>query len=131
MEHISTAFSIDLDASWKDLSKREQEVILHGNGGKTISLHGYRFEWEGVVHMLMRRFKNTTSEGMRQYYMRFFSDKPCTACKGARLKPESRAVKVGGQSIVQLSAMTVVERPGVPEGTQAHREPEAGRHRTA
>ena len=43
-------------------------------------------EWEGLVHKLMRSFKTTTSESMRTYYQKFFSDKPCPTCKGERLK---------------------------------------------
>ena len=44
---------------------------------------------------------------MKQYYMKFLSDKPCPTCGGERLRPESRAVKVGGSSIVDLSKMTI------------------------
>src|SRR4030081_240210 len=63
--------------------------------------------------MLMRRFKETTSESMRKHYLRYFSDKPCSACKGERLRPESRAVTIAdvgdvpGKSIVQVSRMTI------------------------
>src|SRR5207253_5396907 len=63
--------------------------------------------------MLMRRFKETTSESMRKHYLRYFSDKPCSACKGERLRPESRAVTIGdvgdtaGKSIVHVSRMTI------------------------
>jgi excinuclease ABC subunit A len=46
---------------------------------------------------------------MRRYYMRYFSDKPCPTCNGERLKPESRAVRVRGTGIVELSRMTIVE----------------------
>jgi len=42
---------------------------------------------------------------MRQYYMKFFSDKPCPTCGGARLRPESRAVKVGGKTLVELAGL--------------------------
>jgi excinuclease ABC subunit A len=66
-------------------------------------------EWEGLVHKLWRSFNSTTSEAQKQYYMKFLSDKPCPACKGERLKPESRAVKVHGRSIVQVSALTILE----------------------
>jgi excinuclease ABC subunit A len=65
--------------------------------------------WEGVVNQLHRRFKQTGSEAMRRYYMRYFSDKPCPTCNGERLKPESRAVRVRGTGIVELSRMTIVE----------------------
>jgi excinuclease ABC subunit A len=109
VETISRVFDIDLDRPWAKMTKREQEIILHGGNGKVIRVQGYTFQWEGVVNMLMRRFKQTESEGMRKYYMKYLSDKACTACGGARLKPESRAVKVGNTSIVELLRFTVVE----------------------
>ena len=109
VDHLARAFDVDLDKPWSKLTKREQDIILMGNEGKTVTVHGYRMHWEGVVNMLMRRFKNTASEGMRQYYMKYFSDKPCPECQGARLKPESRCVKVGSTTIVELSRMTVAE----------------------
>jgi excinuclease ABC subunit A len=68
-----------------------------------------RIHWEGVLNQLYRRLKSTGSEAMRRYYMRFFSDKPCPACGGERLRPESRAVKVRGVGIVELSRRTIRE----------------------
>jgi excinuclease ABC subunit A len=109
VEHIGRVFDIDLDRSWNKLSRREQETVLYGSDQRTLTVQGYKMRWEGVVNMLMRRFKQTESEGMRRYYMRFFSDKPCSDCGGARLRPESRAVKVGNKSIVELSHLTVTD----------------------
>ncbi|MFL5320617.1 MAG: excinuclease ABC subunit UvrA, partial [Myxococcaceae bacterium] len=112
VEAIGKAFKVDLDKPWKDLSAREQKVIMYGTEGKEFTVsYGdggkWRMEWEGMVNKLMRGFKNTESEAMRRYYMKFFSDKPCPTCGGERLKPESRAVKVHGKSIVQLSQLTI------------------------
>src|SRR5205085_1558542 len=73
----------------------------------------YRTSFEGIIPMLMRRFKETTSESMRKHYLRYFTDKPCSACQGERLRPESRAVSIGdgddvrGKSIVEVSRMTI------------------------
>src|SRR5262249_57507852 len=64
-------------------------------------------EWEGMVHKLLRSFRTTQSEAMRKYYARFFSPQPCPTCRGERLKPEVRAVKVHGKSIVELSRLTI------------------------
>ena len=83
-------------------------------GGRTGT---YKTSFEGIIPMLMRRFKETTSESMRKHYLRYFSDKPCSACKGERLRPESRAVSIGdvgetaGKSIVQVSRMTIGLEP--------------------
>jgi excinuclease ABC subunit A len=105
VEHLSRSLGIDLDTPWAKLSKRERDVILLGNEGTIRS----RIVWEGVVNQLHRRFKNTQSEPMRRYYMRYFSDKPCPTCSGERLRPESRAVKVRARSIVELSGLTIRE----------------------
>jgi excinuclease ABC subunit A len=104
VEHLSRSLGIDLDTPWRELTKAHRDVILYGNeGGRS------RIEWEGVVNQLLRRFKQTGSETMRRHYMRFFSDKPCQTCGGERLRPESRAVRIRGVGIVQLSKKTIVE----------------------
>jgi excinuclease ABC subunit A len=105
VEHLSRSLGIDLDTPWGKLSKRDQQIILAGNEG----MGRTRIVWEGVVNQLHRRFKQTGSEAMRRYYMRYFSDKPCPTCTGERLKPESRAVRIRGRGIVDLSRLTIVE----------------------
>src|SRR5512144_2757637 len=109
VEHLSRSLGIDLDTPWSKLPPRHREVILLGTeaaGGKS-----WRITWEGVVNQLERRLKATTSESMRRYYLRFFSDKPCPTCGGERLRPESRAVRIRGVGIVELSRKTIVEAP--------------------
>ncbi len=108
VEHLSRSLAIDLDVPWAKLPKAQRDIILHGNEGTNRA----RIVWEGVVNQLHRRFKSTGSEAMRRYYMRYFSDKPCPTCGGERLKPESRAVRICGKGIVDLSRMTIVEAHG-------------------
>ena len=107
VEHLSRSLGIDLDVPWAKLSRQHRDVILLGT--QAAGVKGYRIQWEGVLNQLYRRFKSTGSEAMRRYYMRFFSDKPCPACGGERLRAESRAVKVRGVGIVELSRMTIRE----------------------
>ncbi|MFZ5471180.1 MAG: excinuclease ABC subunit UvrA [Myxococcota bacterium] len=114
VEQLASAFKIDLDLPFEKLSKREQDLIFYGSHGREFTMKWgdggrWRVEWEGLVHKLMRSFKSTASESMRRYYMKFFSDKPCPVCQGERLRPESRAVKAHGQSIVELSRLTIGE----------------------
>jgi excinuclease ABC subunit A len=108
IDQFSQKHGIDLDAPFHKLPKKHQDIILFGNvdpeAGRPRPTWG---EFEGVVNQLMRRFKQTESETMRRYYMRYFSTKPCTTCAGARLKPESRAVKLHGKGIVDASALTI------------------------
>jgi excinuclease ABC subunit A len=108
IDQFSQKHGIDLDAPFQKLAKKHQDFIFFGNvdpeAGRPRVSWG---EFEGVVNQLMRRFKQTESETMRRYYMRYFSSKPCTTCAGARLKPESRAVKVHGNGIVETSGLTI------------------------
>jgi excinuclease ABC subunit A len=112
VESLARAFKIDLDTPYDKLSERERELIMLGSEGREFTITfgdggRYKMEWEGLVNKLMRSYKTTASESMRKYYMKFFSDKPCPTCGGERLKPESRAVKVHGLTIVQLSKLTI------------------------
>ena len=108
IDQFSSKHGIDLDAPFHKLPKKHQDLVLFGNAdpenGRPRPSWG---EFEGVVHQLMRRFKQTESEAMRRHYMRYFSSKPCTTCGGARLKPESRAVRIKGNGIVETSALTI------------------------
>jgi excinuclease ABC subunit A len=114
VEHLSRSLGIDLDTPWSKLSKQHRDVVLLGT--QAAGVKGYRIQWEGVLNQLYRRFKATGSEAMRRYYMRFFSDKPCPACGGERLRAESRAVKVRGVGIVELSRMTIQQTLAWLEG---------------
>ncbi|MFZ5815755.1 MAG: excinuclease ABC subunit UvrA [Bacillota bacterium] len=67
----------------------------------------YEVVYEGAVKHLERAYKETSSDYIRQQIEEFMTTKPCPACGGARLKPESLAVKVGGLSIAELTAMDV------------------------
>ena len=114
VEQLSKAFKIDLDVPYEKLSQREQDLIMLGSDGREFTLRWgnggtWRMEWEGLVNKLMRSFKTTQSESMRRYYMKFFSNKPCPTCAGERLKRESRAVKVHGKTLVELSQLTIAE----------------------
>jgi excinuclease ABC subunit A len=107
VEHLSRSLGIDLDTPWSKLPERHREVILLGT--EAAGVKSWRISWEGVVNQLERRLKATTSEGMRRYYLRFFSDKPCPTCGGERLRPESRAVRIRGRGIVEFSRLTIRE----------------------
>ena len=108
-------YKFTLDAKWKDLPKKTQDAILYGSGDSEIrfsyddGLRAYdtRRAFEGVVTNLERRFKETDSDWAREEIARYFTDVPCAACNGYRLKPEALCVKVGGLHIGQVSDMSV------------------------
>jgi excinuclease ABC subunit A len=116
LETVSRYFGIDMDKPWSKLPKHQRDVLLNGTGDKKIKF-GYRNQYgherwyeapfEGVVANLQRRYEETQSEYLKQELERYMSDKPCPACKGRRLKPESLAVTVAGKSIADVCTFSI------------------------
>ncbi len=108
-------YKFTLDTKWKDLPKKTQDAILYGSGDTEIrfsyddGMRAYetRRPFEGVITNLERRFRETDSDWAREEIARYFTDVPCEACKGFRLKPEALCVKVGGLHIGEVSDMSV------------------------
>ncbi|MEZ4296280.1 MAG: excinuclease ABC subunit UvrA, partial [Polyangiaceae bacterium] len=116
---VAKACQVDLDTPWKNLPKSKQDKVLYGLEGKRIAVqwgkegtqtHGtWAMKYEGVVHTILRRFHQTTSEQMRDAYRAFMSERACDACSGRRLRPETLAVKIAKKSIACVTSMTVKE----------------------
>ncbi|MDX2020861.1 MAG: excinuclease ABC subunit UvrA [Deltaproteobacteria bacterium] len=115
---LNRQYAIPLDKPWKNLTARQREIVLFGNGDDerldvkwkgANSTGSWAMKFSGVVNTIKRRLQDTQSEMMRQWYTRYFRETECRACKGQRLRPESRAVCLGEKSIVDVTSMTVVE----------------------
>ncbi len=110
-------YGIDLDAPWKRLPKAVRQGILYGSDRVKVvwewgSEHGkgsWISTYEGTIPATRRRFHQTDSEGMREWYGTFMSNRPCPACRGSRLRPEAAAVRFGDKTIVEISAMSIAE----------------------
>src|SRR6266536_4670023 len=108
-------YKFTLDTKWKDLPKKTQEAILYGSGEDAIKfvyddgLRSYetRKPFEGVVTNLERRWRETESDWAREEMAKYFTDIPCAACNGCRLKPEALCVRVGGPHIGEVADMSV------------------------
>ena len=103
---------ISLDKPWRKLSRAQQKTILYGTGDKRYKInwgnHGvHNQRYEGLVNRLMRRFRNTKSEGMKRWYSQFLANTPCKTCNGERLRRESAAVRVNGITLVEVSSWTI------------------------
>lgn len=113
--NLAKEFDIDLDKPWGSLSKEHQGLILYGTRGEQFvvryesrsSKGQFLTDYNGVINNLLRRFKETQSESAREYYARFLKKADCPGCGGSRLRPESRAVRVAGVSIVEICRMTI------------------------
>jgi excinuclease ABC subunit A len=112
---IARHYGFSLDTPWRELPERIRRVLTHGSGTEKVkfiwneghSRGEYYRKWEGLSAEIMRRFQQTGVENMRDYYAQWMSDQPCHACHGAKLRPESLAVTVGGESINGVTAKTV------------------------
>jgi excinuclease ABC subunit A len=108
-------YKFTLDAKWKDLPKKTQEAILYGSGDDEIrfayddGMRSYETKrpFEGVITNLERRYKETDSDWAREEIARFFTDVPCAACHGYRLKPEALCVKIAEKHIGEISELSV------------------------
>ena len=93
------------------------DIILYGTKGEKISIayekdYGsgtFTAAFEGVLTSMERRYRETQSDGMKQYYEEFMSSIPCPDCQGARLKKETLAVTVGDMNIHNLSSLPIEE----------------------
>ena len=114
---VANAYGFSMATPFKDLTPEQQNVILYGSGDREL-----RFEYqsanrkaegvfinrfEGVINNLERRYRQTTSQGVRNWIERFMNVLPCPECKGARLKKESLSVKVGGKSIYDVTRLSI------------------------
>jgi excinuclease ABC subunit A len=112
---LKREYGIPLDKPWKTLTPRHREIMLYGIGDKRVNVkwegkHGaasWALRFAGVVNNIKKRMKDTQSEAVRQLYARYFREHDCRACNGRRLRPEGRAVYLGGKSIVDVTSMTV------------------------
>ena len=108
-------YKFTLDTRWKDLPKKTQDAILYGSGDTDIrfsyddGMRAYdtRRPFEGIITNLERRFRETDSDWAREEIARYFTDVPCEACNGYRLKPEALCVKIADLHIGQVSVMSV------------------------
>ena len=117
LQGLADEMGFSLKTPWKDLPKKVQNAILHGHNFE-VKVH-YRNRWgrereystgfEGVVHSLMRRYHETDSDQMKQYYESYMREVPCQVCQGKRLRPEVLSVTVDGKSIVDVCDMSVCD----------------------
>jgi excinuclease ABC subunit A len=104
---LAEALGFDLNTPWEALPDPVRELLLFGTDGvKGLSVPK-RLKWAGIVRDVEQRYRETTSDSLREQLDEYMTTRPCTACGGARLKPESLAVTVGGRSIGDVVAMPV------------------------
>jgi excinuclease ABC subunit A len=115
LEAVAESNGIDIDVPWQDLPKGDRELLLHGTGNErhTVSYRNrfgrrrvYTVRFDGMLASLERRYEETDSENTRERIEGLLALRPCPACGGARLRPESLAVSVGGLNIHEFTCLS-------------------------
>jgi excinuclease ABC subunit A len=115
IKSVAATYSIDIDLPWQDMTKEEQDIFLYGTGAERHTIRtksragrqrSYEVKFEGLVNNLERRYQESDSEASRDRIEEYMAEQDCPSCHGARLKPESLAVTVGGISIRDFTEMS-------------------------
>lgn len=118
LEAVCNHYGVDMDIPVKDIPEGQMEKILYGSGEEQIF---FRYEtdfgqlrenyiiFEGVLRNVERRYKDTSSDYIREQMEKYMAEQPCPTCKGNRLKKESLAVLIDGENISYVTALSIRE----------------------
>jgi excinuclease ABC subunit A len=127
LDSLARHYDFDLERPFESLPDKVQQIILYGSGKEQIpfsylnergkpTLREHSFE--GIVHNLERRYKETESPTVREELAKFLNNCSCTECKGTRLRLEARHVRVADHAIYQLSALPLKQALAFFKGVQ-------------
>jgi len=117
LRSVCQHYGQDARTPWKDLPEDFQQTVLYGSGEEEVdfdfssarSTYETRRPFEGVIPNLERRYRETESNSAREMIGQFMDTRPCSVCRGSRLRPESQSVKVSGRTIMDATAMSIGE----------------------
>ena len=112
---LSEGYGFSLDTPYCDLPKEIRHMLIHGGDGRILKVHYkgqrgegvYDLNWEGLIKNVERRYRETSSDTMKQEYEQFMRITPCASCHGQRLKQSSLAVTVADKNIYEMTNMAV------------------------
>ena len=115
LKSLSSHYKFKFTTPWYKLDKKIREILLNGTGRKKLKMDyssdrwsgTYTGGWEGTIPNLMRRYKQTKSNHIRDWIEQFMSMRACPKCSGSRLKEESLAVTVGGKNLGEISSLSI------------------------
>ena len=115
LKSLAKHYNFNFTTPWVKIDPKIRKVLLFGTGKDTVKMEysskrwtgTYTGSWEGAVPNLERRYNQTKSSHVRQWIEQFMSMRPCPECEGTRIKKESRAVKILGNNLGDISAMTI------------------------
>ncbi len=112
LQSLAMHYGFDLDKPFEELPERVREVILHGSGKEEIPFKhlgekgGFstrKHAFEGIVHSMERRYKESDSLAVREELSKYLNNQPCPSCEGTRLRREARHVFIGGKTLHEIS----------------------------
>ncbi|MEH7225312.1 excinuclease ABC subunit UvrA [Bacillus sp. JJ1566] len=118
LEAVCSHYGIDMDVPVKDIPKPLMDKVLYGSDGEEIFFHYENdfgqvrenfIQFEGVLRNVERRYKETSSDYIREQMEKYMGEKPCPSCKGHRLKKESLAVLISGKHISHVTDFSIKE----------------------
>ena len=117
LQALSREYHFSLDTPFEQYPEDIKNVILHGTNGKTVDVYYegqrgkgvYPVTFEGLIKNVERRYRETSSETMKQEYENFMQFTPCKKCGGMRLKKEALAVTVCGKNIYEITSLSIVK----------------------
>lgn len=115
-EALAEKYNFSLDAPLSELSPEIIKILLYGTGDETLTIHrksvygsgSYEHKFEGIINNLERRYKDTSSNWIKEEIQTYMSEIHCDECNGDRLSKESLAVTVGGINIADFCKKSVV-----------------------
>ncbi|WP_099159898.1 excinuclease ABC subunit UvrA [Virgibacillus ndiopensis] len=118
LKSVCAHYGIDMDTPVKKLTKEQMDKILHGSGKEKIHFHyvndfgnvrDNQIMFEGVINNIARRFRETSSDFIREQLEKYMAQKNCPSCDGYRLKEEALAVLINSMHISQITDYSITE----------------------
>lgn len=118
LEAVCNHYGVDMDMLFKDIPQHLIDKVLYGSKGDKIyfryendfgQIREGNIEFEGVIRNVERRYKETSSDWIREQMEKYMGEQPCQVCKGHRLKKETLAVLISGRHISQLTGLSIEE----------------------
>ena len=117
MSALAKEYNFSLSTPFKDYPDDIKDMIINGTNGRSVKVHykgqrgvgEYDIAFEGLIHNMEKRYRETYSDSAKQQYEEFMRIRPCKSCHGQRLKPSSLAVTIADKNIYQITDMSIVK----------------------
>jgi excinuclease ABC subunit A len=129
IEQVSKHYGFSLKTPFESLDSAHREIVLYGSNEEEIDFtlaHGrnkyiMHKSFEGAIPNLRRRYTETESASVRDTIHSYMRPRPCSGCEGSRLKPESRAVRIGGKNIAEITSLSIKDARSFIDGLRLTR----------